>query len=156
RHPARRDRGPGARAPSRPGAAGCEGPVRRHAGELSVRLHRGSPPMTPPLPSSTLDLHGRAEEAAAAIPASGIDPRRIAVVLGSGLNELAARLPDAVTIPYDRIPHFPRPTVPGHRGKVIVGNLHGVSVLMLQGRFHYYEGHDLETVTFPVRVLQRL
>ena len=80
----------------------------------------------------------------------------MAVVLGSGLNELADRLPGGVTIPYERIPHFPRPTVAGHQGKVIVGNLHGAVVLMLQGRFHYYEGHDLETVTFPVRVLQRL
>jgi purine-nucleoside phosphorylase len=105
---------------------------------------------------STLDLHTRAEEAAAAIRASGIAPPRIAVVLGSGLNELADRLPDGVAIPYERIPHFPRPTVAGHQGKVIIGNLHGTSVLMLQGRFHYYEGHDLETVTFPVRVLQQL
>jgi purine-nucleoside phosphorylase len=105
---------------------------------------------------STPDLFFRAEEAAAAIRASGIEPPRVAVVLGSGLNELADRLPDGVTIPYEQIPHFPRPTVAGHQGKVIVGKLHGASVLMLQGRFHYYEGHDLETVTFPVRVLQRL
>ncbi len=61
-----------------------------------------------------------------------------------------------MTIPYENIPHFPRPTVAGHHGKVILGRLQGAPVLMLQGRFHYYEGHDLETVTFPVRVLQRL
>jgi purine-nucleoside phosphorylase len=108
------------------------------------------------LREATPDLFARAEEAAAAIRAVGIEPPRIAVVLGSGLNELADRLPNSVTIPYDRIPHFPRPTVAGHQGKVIIGNLHCASVLMLQGRFHYYEGHDLETVTFPVRVLQRL
>ncbi len=78
------------------------------------------------------------------------------MVLGSGLNDLADRLPEPLTIPYERIPHFPRTTVAGHQGKVIVGNLQGAPVLMLQGRFHYYEGHDLETVTFPVRVLQRL
>jgi purine-nucleoside phosphorylase len=61
-----------------------------------------------------------------------------------------------VAIPYERIPHFPRTTVAGHAGRAIVGDLHGSSVLMLQGRFHYYEGHDLDAVTFPVRVLQRL
>jgi purine-nucleoside phosphorylase len=112
--------------------------------------------MTSPLPSTTTDLHGRAEEAAAAIRAAGAEPPRIGIVLGSGLNELADRLPDGVIIPYERIPHFPWPTVAGHQGKVIVGRLQGAPVLMLQGRFHYYEGHDLETVTFPVRVLQRL
>jgi purine-nucleoside phosphorylase len=111
--------------------------------------------MTPPLPSTT-DLCARAEEAAAAIRASCIEPPRIAVVLGSGLNELADRLPEPVTIPYERIPHFPRTTVAGHAGRAIAGHLHGSSVIMLQGRFHYYEGHDLEAVTFPVRVLQRL
>jgi purine-nucleoside phosphorylase len=112
--------------------------------------------MTPPLPSGNPDLHGRAEEAAAAIRASCSEPPRIAVVLGSGLNELADRLPEPVTVPYERIPHFPRTTVAGHAGRVIVGKLHGSPVLMLQGRFHYYEGHDLEAVTFPVRVIQRL
>jgi purine-nucleoside phosphorylase len=112
--------------------------------------------MTSPLPSTPTDLHGRAEEAAAAIRAAGAEPPRIGIVLGSGLNELADRLPDGVIIPYERIPHFPRPTVAGHQGKVIVGRLQGAPVLMLQGRFHHYEGHDLETVTFPVRVLQRL
>jgi purine-nucleoside phosphorylase len=112
--------------------------------------------MTPPLPSTPTDLHTRAEEAAEAIRAACPEVPRIGVVLGSGLNELAGRLPDGVTIPYERIPHFPRPTVAGHQGMVIVGNLSGSPVLMLQGRFHYYEGHDLETVTFPVRVLQRL
>ena len=73
--------------------------------------------MTPPLPSPTSDLLARADEAAAAIRASGIAPPRVAVVLGSGLNQLADRLADGVTVPYDRIPHFPRPTVAGHRGK---------------------------------------
>src|SRR5438093_13390526 len=112
--------------------------------------------MTAPLSSTRPDLHTRAEEAAATIRAACAEPPRIAVVLGSGLNELADRLPDPVAIPYERIPHFPRTTVAGHEGKAIVGKLHGAMVLMLQGRFHYYEGHDLETVTFPIRVLQRL
>lgn len=112
--------------------------------------------MTPPLPSTSPDLLARADEAAAAIRAAGIEPPRVAVVLGSGLNELADRLPDGAAVPYERIPHFPRPTVAGHQGRIIAGRMHGVPMLMLQGRFHYYEGHDLETVTFPVRVLQRL
>jgi purine-nucleoside phosphorylase len=105
---------------------------------------------------SSSDLFARAEEAADAIRAASAEPPRVGVVLGSGLNELADRLPDGVSIPYERIPHFPRTTVAGHQGKVIAGRLHGMPVLMLQGRFHYYEGHDLQTVTFPVRVMQHL
>jgi purine-nucleoside phosphorylase len=112
--------------------------------------------MSSPEQATTPDLFARAEEAALAIRSAGAERPRVAVVLGSGLNELADRLPNGVTIPYERIPHFPRTTVAGHQGRVIAGRLHGMPVLMLQGRFHYYEGHDLETVTFPVRVMQRL
>jgi purine-nucleoside phosphorylase len=61
-----------------------------------------------------------------------------------------------VTMPYATLPYFPTPTVAGHAGNVIVGKLEGAGVIMLQGRFHYYEGHDLSTVTFPIRVLQSL
>src|SRR5262249_34830515 len=111
--------------------------------------------MTTSLPHSP-DLHARAEEAAAAIRSVCARPPRVAVVLGSGLNELADRLPERVTLDYERIPHSPATTVTGHERQAILGQLHGSRVLMLQGRFHYYEGHDLETVTFPMRVLQSL
>jgi purine-nucleoside phosphorylase len=112
--------------------------------------------VSPPLPSSASNLHDRAEEAAAAIRAAVGAVPGVAVVLGSGLGELADRMTETTVIPYDRIPHFPRPTVAGHAGKVIVGKLKAAPALMLQGRFHHYEGHDLDAVTFPVRVLQRL
>ena len=81
---------------------------------------------------------------------------RVAIVLGSGLGVLADRLQQPTVIPYADIPHFPSPTVAGHLGNVLVGDLGPARVLMLQGRFHYYEGHDLSTVTFPVRVLAAL
>jgi purine-nucleoside phosphorylase len=80
----------------------------------------------------------------------------VAVVLGSGLNELAGRLADQTVVSYETIPNFPRTTVAGHAGNFLFGRLQNVPVAVLQGRFHYYEGHDLETVTFPVRVLQKL
>jgi purine-nucleoside phosphorylase len=112
--------------------------------------------MTTNEPLSQPDLNRRAEEAAAVLrPAASLAPK-VAVVLGSGLNELAGRIVEARTVPYDQVPHFPRTTVAGHEGKVLFGKLNGVEVVMFQGRFHYYEGHDLETVTFPVRVLQKL
>jgi len=104
----------------------------------------------------SVNLFDRAEEAAAAIR-SRMDLRpKIAVVLGSGLGPLAERLSDKTVIPYTSIPHFPAPTVAGHHGNLICGSLGQAKVLYLQGRFHFYEGHELETVTFPIRVLKCL
>jgi purine-nucleoside phosphorylase len=108
------------------------------------------------LASPQSDLFTRADEAAAALLAAAPISPRLAVVLGSGMSELADRITEAIAVPYDQIPHFPTTTVAGHEGKVLLGKLGGVPVIMFQGRFHYYEGHDLETVTFPVRVLSRL
>jgi purine-nucleoside phosphorylase len=102
-------------------------------------------------------LFDRAHEAAGAISGTIRGPfPEIAIVLGSGLGGFVESLADAVSVPYGSIPHFPAPTVAGHGGKLVVGRSAGVRVAVLQGRFHYYEGHDLETVTLPVRVLQVL
>jgi purine-nucleoside phosphorylase len=106
--------------------------------------------------SKPTDLYARAEEAAAVIRAAAPVAPRLAVVLGSGLNELADRIAAPTVVSYDQIPHFPRTTVAGHAGKVLLGQLGGVPAIVFQGRFHYYEGHDLETVTFPVRALKQL
>jgi purine-nucleoside phosphorylase len=102
------------------------------------------------------DIYSRAQEAAAALRSAVTEVPKIAVVLGSGLNELAGRITEPTAIPFDRVPHFRKTTVAGHEGKVLLGRLGGAAVIVFQGRFHYYEGHDLETVTFPVRVLQVL
>ena len=102
------------------------------------------------------DLHDRIELAAHAIRREIPGPPGIAIVLGSGLGVLADRLSDPAIVPYADIPNFPGPTVPGHAGNLLAGHLGRARVIALQGRFHYYEGHDLEAVTFPVRVLQAL
>jgi purine-nucleoside phosphorylase len=101
-------------------------------------------------------LFERAEQAAAAVREAVPNLTKVAVVLGSGLGPLADRLTDRVIVPYAEIPHFPAPTVAGHHGNLIAGTLSEARVIYLQGRFHYYEGHDLDTVTFPVRVLRLL
>ena len=80
----------------------------------------------------------------------------IGLVLGSGLNALAQSIADAVAIPYGSIPHFPTSTVTGHEGRLLIGTLAGRLVLAMQGRFHLYEGHSGEEVTFPIRVMRRL
>ena len=101
-------------------------------------------------------LNDRAENAAASLRAAAATGSRVAIVLGTGMNELANRVEDRTVVPYEAIPYFPQTTVAGHAGNMLFGRLAGVPVTVLQGRFHYYEGHELETVTFPVRVLQKL
>ncbi len=96
-------------------------------------------------------------EAAEAVR-QAIAPRRpdVALVLGSGLGFLAGEIADAVRVPYDRIPGFPRPTVQGHAGELVAGTLEGKTVVAQSGRFHLYEGHPPEVVALPVRVFATL
>jgi purine-nucleoside phosphorylase len=78
---------------------------------------------------------------------------RIAIVLGSGLGDFANGVGDAVSMPYGDLPHWPTSNVIGHAGTLVVGTVKGRKVAALSGRCHAYEGHDLRTVTFAVRVL---
>lgn len=78
------------------------------------------------------------------------------IILGSGLGGLVNLVEVEASIPYDQIPHFPKSTVEGHAGKLIFGKLGGKRVVMMAGRFHYYEGYSMEEVTFPVRVMRAL
>jgi purine-nucleoside phosphorylase len=80
----------------------------------------------------------------------------VALILGSGLGELAEEVRDAVSIPYAQIPHFARSTVSGHAGRLLVGMLAAVPVVVMQGRFHFYEGYPPQVLTLPVRVMGAL
>lgn len=86
------------------------------------------------------------------------DPRepKIAIVLGSGLGAFADDLENAVRLPYEGIPHFVRSTVEGHAGQLVLGEVDGIPVAVQQGRFHYYEGYDMQQVMFPVRVFKQM
>jgi len=79
-----------------------------------------------------------------------------AIVLGSGLGKLQDEVEDKIEISYKDIPHFPVSTVAGHKGKLIYGKIEGKTVLMMAGRFHYYEGYSMQEVTFPMRVFKGL
>ncbi len=79
---------------------------------------------------------------------------RIGLVLGSGLGPIAADLQDAVALDYEQIPGFPPVTVPGHQGRLLCGRLAGREVAVMQGRFHYYEGHAPADIALPIRVLR--
>jgi purine-nucleoside phosphorylase len=79
-----------------------------------------------------------------------------ALILGTGLGELAREIVDEVIIPYEEIPGFPASTVDSHVGRLVCGTLSGRTVIAMQGRFHRYEGYSLQQVTLPVRVLRAL
>ena len=96
------------------------------------------------------------EEAAATIRERIAAAPRVAIVLGSGLGSFADRIEQPSVIAYTDIPHFPRPTVEGHSGRLVVGTIAEAPVAVMQGRVHAYEGYSPEEVTFPIRVLGRL
>lgn len=81
---------------------------------------------------------------------------KIALILGSGLGALADVVQNPTTIPYGELPNWPVSTVIGHEGRLVVGQLSGQEIIVMQGRVHYYEGYGMDQVTLPVRVLQRL
>ena len=83
----------------------------------------------------------------------GVNDIDFGLILGSGLGELANEIENPIVIPYDKIPHFSVSTVVGHAGQLVYGLLSGKKVLAMQGRYHFYEGHTMETVTYPVRVM---
>lgn len=101
-------------------------------------------------------LQEQLKETASFIQGKGVEQVDFGLILGSGLGELAEEIADAVKIAYEDIPHFPVSTVVGHAGQLVYGTLAGKKVLAMQGRFHYYEGHSMQTVTYPVRVMKAL
>jgi len=81
---------------------------------------------------------------------------KVGLILGSGLGDLADAVEAADVIPYSELPHWPRSTVHGHTGRLVIGKLENQPVMVMQGRAHYYEGYSMQEVTLPVRVMQRL
>ena len=84
----------------------------------------------------------------------GIENPEVGIVLGTGLGGLVTEIEIIKAIDYDNIPHFPVSTVESHHGKLIYGLIKGKKVLVMQGRFHYYEGYDMKQITFPIRVMK--
>ena len=80
----------------------------------------------------------------------------IGIVLGTGLGGLVSEIDIIKSIAYDQIPHFPVSTVESHHGKLIYGTIRGKKVVVMQGRFHYYEGYNMKEITFPIRVMKLL
>lgn len=86
----------------------------------------------------------------------GLRQPKLAIILGSGLGVLAEDIDNAIKIPYGEIPNFPISTVSGHAGELIIGTINNVEIIAMNGRLHYYEGHSIEDVVFPIRVFALL
>jgi len=103
-----------------------------------------------------MTLYDQVMEAVTAIQAHTLQKPAVALILGSGLGDLVAELRDAVAIPYAQIPHFAHSTAIGHAGRLLIGMLEDVPVVVMQGRLHLYEGYSLPVLTLPVRVMHSL
>src|SRR5262245_621329 len=101
-------------------------------------------------------LFDQIQEAASAIRAKWPHTPTAGIILGTGLGKLTEDIQADVTIPYEAVPHFPRSTAPTHKGQLVCGKLSGKPVVVMEGRFHFYEGWSLQQVTFPVRVMKAL
>lgn len=96
------------------------------------------------------------EEAVAFLKKKNPPSPKVGVVLGTGLGALVHKIEEPIIIPYKDIPGFPEATVEFHKGSLIFGTLHGVSVMAMQGRFHFYEGYSMQQITFPIRVMKAM
>lgn len=96
------------------------------------------------------------EESTAYLKHKGFDAPELGIVLGTGLGKLVAEIENPIEAHYNHIPFFPLATVEFHTGKLIYGTLEGKKVVVMQGRFHMYEGYDLIDVTYPIRVMHQL
>jgi purine-nucleoside phosphorylase len=98
-------------------------------------------------------IYKKISEAVAAIQARTALRPEIGVILGSGLGPIADQVTDPITIPYTDLPHFHHPSVEGHAGRMVIGRFRGVPTVFMQGRFHVYEGYEMEEVVFPTRTV---
>ena len=103
-----------------------------------------------------MDLTTKITAAAAYLKANVPLQPTVGLVLGSGLGDYADTLEDSIRIPFADIPNFPLPTIEGHAGALVFGKKQGKTVVMLQGRIHYYEGLSMQEITLPIRVLAAL
>jgi purine-nucleoside phosphorylase len=103
-----------------------------------------------------LELFNQIQEAVAVIRQHWAETPRCGIILGTGLGGMAEEIQQATYIDYEEIPHFLRSTAISHRGRLVCGRLEGVPVVVMEGRFHKYEGYSLKQITLPVRVMKAL
>lgn len=103
-----------------------------------------------------LELVGQIDEAVRSIRERWNEIPHAGIILGTGLGPLVQQIENQVAIDYSSIPHFPKSTATSHRGRLVCGNLNGLPVMAMEGRFHMYEGYPLKQITLPVRVMKAM
>jgi purine-nucleoside phosphorylase len=103
-----------------------------------------------------MDLINEIDETTLFLQQAGIEHPTVGIVLGTGLGKMIDHIAVKKTIAYADIPHFPEATVEFHAGKLVYGTIGSTTVICMQGRFHYYEGYDMQQITFPIRVMHAL
>lgn len=103
-----------------------------------------------------LDLFDKIEEASSFISSKWDKKPHAGIILGTGLGPLVEEIQEEASIDYEEIPHFLKSTATSHRGRLVCGTLNGLPVMVMEGRFHKYEGYSLKDITFPVRVMNRM
>ncbi|EMY81236.1 purine nucleoside phosphorylase Pnp [Psychroflexus gondwanensis ACAM 44] len=101
-------------------------------------------------------MKNRLEKTVNYLKDKGFESPQVGIILGTGLGKLVEHIDIEVEISYNHIPHFPTATVEFHQGKFIYGTLSGKKVVVMQGRFHFYEGYSLQDITYPVRIMKEL
>ncbi len=103
-----------------------------------------------------MSLYKKVQIAAAFVRSQSTITPKVGIILGSGMGEVIEQMENKKIIPYETIPYFPVSTVEGHAGNLILARWNNVEVIAMQGRFHYYEGYEMEQITFPIRVMAAL
>jgi purine-nucleoside phosphorylase len=103
-----------------------------------------------------LEIYSQIEQAVAAIRKKWSATPRVGMILGTGLGGLVEKIAIEATFDYHEVPHFPQSTATSHRGRLVCGQLSGLSVVAMEGRIHAYEGYSLKQITLPVRVMRAL
>jgi purine-nucleoside phosphorylase len=104
----------------------------------------------------TVDLFEQIQDAKRTIEKRWAEKADVGIILGTGLGGFAREIAEAVEVPYMEIPHFPHSTVQSHAGQLVCGRIGSKNVVVMEGRFHYYEGYSLKQITLPVRVMKAL
>ncbi len=131
-------------------------PSAAFPGAAPVAPFQPTGPADPPPRTSGRTRQFQVIEALQAVRRHCTQRPRAAIILGSGLGDLAKHIETEAEIPYDAIPHWPRSTAAGHAGRLVCGKLAGAPVVAMNGRSHYYEGYGMDELTLPVRVMRAM
>jgi purine-nucleoside phosphorylase len=130
--------------------------IRQYLKFILIICHSAKGPLILKTKQHTMITYEQIQDTATYLQSKGIEKPQVGIILGTGLGGLVEHISIIKEIDYATIPHFPVSTVESHKGKLIYGELEGKKILAMQGRFHFYEGYNMQQITLPVRVMKLL